>query len=68
MPSGAAYTSSKSPARSCAARRARSSGSTEEFRNVARIPTSPMASTWSFMSEISGDTTSVTPPIRRAGI
>ena len=32
------------------------------------MPTSLMASTWSFISEISGETTSVTPPRSRAGI
>jgi hypothetical protein len=38
-----------------------------ELRNVAGIPASVSASTWSFISAISGDTTSVSPGCSSAG-
>ena len=45
-----------------------SSGVMLELRKVARRPTEIAASTWSFISEISGLTTRTTPFNNRAGI
>jgi hypothetical protein len=39
----------------------------EEFRNVAATPLACIASTWSFMSAINGDTTTVRPGRTNAG-
>ena len=57
-----------SPRRSARIRSRRSSGASVELRKAARSPTFAIASTWSFMSAMSGETTSVVPPRRRAGI
>ena len=50
------------PRRTAGTRARRSSGSRLELRKVARRPTRAMASTWSFMSAMSGETTSTVPP------
>ena len=39
----------------------------EEFRNVAAMPLACSASTWSFISEINGETTTVNPGRASAG-
>jgi hypothetical protein len=42
-----------------------SSAASEEFRNVAAMPLACSASTWSFISAISGETTTVRPSRKR---
>ena len=44
-----------------------SSAASEEFRNVAGMPPACSASTWSFISAISGETTTVRPSRASAG-
>ena len=55
------------PASRPARRRAASSGAIEELRKVAGTPAATSASTWSFMSAMSGETTSVRPERMSAG-
>ena len=49
-------------------RASRSFHSRPEWISAARKPSSRSASTWSFMSEMSGDTTNTVPSMMRAGI
>jgi len=67
-PSGAAYTMSSSPARSFASVACRSSQLSVELRSAARKPVRTSASTWSFMSEMSGERTRTGPSRIFAGI
>jgi hypothetical protein len=65
--SGATYSSFTSPRATAACRRRLSAGSSEEFTNVAATPSASSRSTWSFMSAISGETTTAMPSVSRAG-
>jgi len=47
--------------------RARLIGPSEEFRNVAATPPARNESTWSFINEIRGETTTVNPGRTKAG-
>ena len=68
--SGVTYSSRQRPASRSAYTRRRSSGVIEAFRAPAVTPLATRPSTWSFISEMRGDTTRPTPPpgSTRAGI
>ena len=65
--SGATYSRRYSPLYRPARRRRAAAAPSVEFKNVADTPASCSASTWSFISAISGETTIVSPPLTRAG-
>ena len=65
--SGATYTSRYSPRRSAACRSCRSPSLNELLTKVAAMPRARSASTWSFISARSGETTMVVPSRSRAG-
>ena len=59
--SGATYSSLISPRSAASSRAVISPEGRVELMNVAGTPAASSASTWSFMSEMRGDTTRVTP-------
>ena len=65
--SGATYSRRRSPARAAFIDSRRTSPGSIECSAAARIPRLFSSSTWSFISEISGDTTNVVPGSRTAG-
>ena len=65
--SGAMYSSLYAPPRAFAMTSAISAVSSELFRQAAGTPACSSAATWSFISEISGEMTSVTPGRSSAG-
>ncbi len=65
--SGEQYKSRKRPATSSCSISLASSGDSELFRAAAAMPLARSASTWSFISEMSGETTTVTASLTTAG-
>ena len=65
--SGATYTSRYSPRRKADCRSCRSLSGSELFTNVAAMARARNASTWSFISATSGETTTVVPSSSSAG-